>query len=477
MQRWLVFTMLAACSEPSESAEVHRVVPELELTVPKLEADTLRRYTAALADERMQGRGTASAGGRRAKAWIAARMEELGLDVQRQRVPLIAYETTVREMNPDAIVHSELASGSHAKAWPLVDAGYGIVAPEYGWNDYEGLPVGGAVVVVRSGEPPMTGSFEGDALTEHGRWTTKLERARTQGAAGCLIVHDPRGAGYPWSVVQASFSGARFAAAPGPSQPLQIWGWTEEMPDASRLRATFEQRVHDIEEHNIVGRVGSGVAPFVVVTAHWDHLGTGPAGTFNGAMDNASGVAALLVLARAVKERHATKPLVGTVVFAATAAEEVGLLGARTLAASMHADDVVAAINLDGMNVGPVTPTVELVAPGRSTLDDLFATAVGRQGRRVLGDQSPSGGAAFRSDHAPFAARGIPTLYPQPGYSTSANPALLAFGTQRARRYHTTDDDYDPSWSFEGAVADAKAIYEVIVDLADAEVRPRRVGH
>ena len=400
-------------------------------------------------------------------------MEEVGLEVEQQAVPLVAYETTVRDMELDTILHSELESGTYDETWPLVDAGYGIVAPEFDHDDFAGLSVAGSIVVVRSGEPSVPGAFDDDAMTVHGRWTRKLEHARERGAAGCLIVHDTDGAGYPWAVVESSFTGERFAASPAPQRPLEIWGWVAKAPKTERLTARFEQRVRSVQDHNVVGRVGSGHAPFVVVTAHWDHLGTSDTGVFNGAMDNASGVAALLVLARAVKTRHDAKPLAGTIVFAATAAEEVGLHGATTLAASLQGQDVVAAINLDGMNVGPVTPTVELVAPGLSTLDALFTTAVERQGRRVLDDQSPSDGAAFRSDHAPFAARGIPTLYPQPGYSTVSDPALLAFAKERARRYHTTDDAFDASWSFEGAVADTTALYEVIIDLADAEVRPR----
>lgn len=479
MRRWptLALLLLGCCSDAAEpSRPVAAPVRAAKETAPAptIDASTLRRYTAALAHDRMQGRGTGSEGGRKATAWIAARMEEVGLEVERQPVPLVAYDTTVREAPTGAIIHSELQAGTYEETWRLVDAGFGIVAAEYAHDDYAGLSVDGAIVVVRSGEPSEPGAFDGDALTEHGRWTTKLDRARERGAAGCLLVHDTKGAGYPWSVVESSFEGERFAEAPGPSRPLQLWGWVAEAPASKRLAARFEQHVRSIQEHNVLGRVGSGGAPFVVVTAHWDHLGTTEAGVFNGAMDNASGVASLLALARAVKTRHDTKPLAGTVVFAATAAEEVGLHGARALLASMVDLDVVAAINLDGMNVGPVSPTVELVAPGLSTLDDLFGAAVHRQGRRVLDDQSPADGAAFRSDHAPFAAQGIPTLYPQPGYSTVSDAALLAFAKGRAHRYHTTRDEFDGSWSFEGAVADSTALYEVIVDLADAEVRPRR---
>ncbi len=481
MRRWptLALLLLGRCSEgaePSRPVEAPAHVEKETASAPTIDASTIRRYTAALAHDQMQGRGTGSEGGRRATAWIAARMEEIGLLVERQPVSLVAYDTRVDEAPLGAIIHSEREAGSYDETWPLVDVGFGIVAAEYDRDDYAGLSVDGAIVVARSGEPSEPGAFDGDALTEHGRWTTKLQRARERGAAGCLLVHDTEGASYPWSVVESSFEGERFAAAPGPSRPLQLWGWVAEAPSSKRLTARFEQRVRAVQEHNVLGRIGSGHAPFVVVTAHWDHLGKTEAGVFNGAMDNASGVASLLALARAVKTRHDTKPLAGTVVFAATAAEEAGLYGATSLAASMRDLDIVAAINLDGMNVGPVTPTVELIAPGLSTLDDLFAAAVQRQGRRVLDDRSPSDGAAFRSDHAPFAARGIPTLYPQPGYSTVSDPALLAFAKERTRRYHTTDDKFDGSWSFEGSVADITALYEVLVDLADAKVRPRRTN-
>ena len=400
-------------------------------------------------------------------------MAELDLAPEFQAVPLVGFETEIASVNlSPSVLHSELPAGSHEGHWRMVRAGHGIVAPEYGWNDYAGLDVDGAVVVVEAGEPTAPGVFEGDALTLHGRWTTKLDRARERGAAGCLIEHN-EDALYPWSTVQASFEAERFALAPGPEPALALWGWLAAAPASDTLDVRFEQRTRTFAERNVLTRVGSGHAPFVVVTAHWDHLGRGPDGVFNGAMDNASGVAALLALADAVKRRHDVDPLAGTVVFAATAAEEVGLLGSEVLAASLPSDAVVAAINFDGMNVGPITPTIELVAPGLSTLDDLFGAALRVQGRRALPDQSPRDGAAFRSDHLPFARRDIPVLYPQPGYSEVTAPETLAFARERSRRYHTTEDDYDPRWSFDGVVADVRAVYEAVIELAEGEVRPR----
>jgi len=436
----------------------------------------MHAHVRVLADDALEGRGTGTAAGTRTTAWISERFRALGLEPEFQAVPLTGSTTTVLEtsnLGTEVLVHSEYASGVHEGAWTLVDAGYGIVAPEHDWDDYAGLDVAGAVVVVKSGEPRLPGRFDDEALTVHGRWTTKLHRARDGGAAGCLIVHDRQGAGYPWSVVETSFSAERFAAVPAPMPALAVWGWLREPPGADRLTLRFEQHTRLVTERNVLARVGTGKAPFVVVTAHWDHLGTGPDGVFNGAMDNASGVASLLALADALARHDRAHPLGGTVVFAATAAEEVGLFGSEVLAASLDPREVVGAINLDGMNVGAVTETVELVAAGRSTLDDVFASALSRQGRRALPDQSPQSGAAFRSDHLAFLRRDVPVLYPQPGFTEVTDPAVLAFAKSRTRRYHTPSDDYDPTWSFEGAVADTRAIFEVVLELVGGDVRPR----
>jgi len=406
-----------------------------------------------------------------------------------------------RRAGPQVIVSSEAPEGRYAWTRRLVFVGYGIDNQE-DWNDYAGVDVTDKLVVALVGEPDAA-PFGGQALSSAGRWTDKLEQARAHGAAGCLIVHTAD-AGYDWPVVRTSFSGERFELQPGPSPRLALWGWLssetfedligqpveQAQRDASepagatrmltpQIDASFEQTTRRFHEHNVVGRVGSGAAPVVVVTAHWDHLGRVPSRVpaedpiFNGAVDNASGVASMLALASALARRHREDPLAGTIYFVATAAEEQGLLGSEAFARDLPVprEWIAAAINLDGMNVQDPTPSVELVSAEHSTLDALFGSALARQGRVAVPDRAPQSGAAYRSDHVPFLRLGIPILYPTPGFAGSA--ALVRAGQERTARYHAVSDDFDPAWSFEGAAADTQAVYEVVIDIADGNVRPR----
>lgn len=508
------------CSVPPTESEPRRDVVE---PAPPLEGGSrseidiamLRDLTAELASDSYEGRGTGTPGGRRATELIASQMQARGLvaavggfaqPLQLQgstlgRVSLRRTDGRHASELTGFIAQSESPSGPHAWSREVVFVGYGIDT-EPGWDDYAGIDVTDKIVVALVGEPDAS-PFRGRALSPAGRWTSKLERARAHGAAGCLVVHTAD-AGYDWSVVQTSFSGERFELVPMPPAQLALRGWLSSesfepltglslraaQREASKpggatrslaqsLEVSFEQTTRELEEHNVVGTVGSGAAPFVVVTAHWDHLGRVPSPVppedpiFNGAVDNASGVASMLALASAVAGRHREDPLAGTVYFVATAAEEQGLLGSRAFVVDLPVpvESVAAAVNLDGMNVQDATPSVELVAAGHSTLDALFGSALARQGRIAVPDRAPQSGAAYRSDHVPFLRLGIPILYPTPGFAGSA--ALVRAGQERAARYHAVSDDFDPAWSFEGAAADTQAIYEVVIDIADGKVRPR----
>ncbi|MEM6290078.1 MAG: M20/M25/M40 family metallo-hydrolase [Myxococcota bacterium] len=478
-------------------------------------AEALRRRTALLADDAMEGRGTDTPGGRRAVQAIEADLRAHGIapagddGSYLQAVPLTGSRVDALSLQIDGLgaplrwqhgrdvqLGTEAPSGTHAWRGPMVFAGYGVTAPEYDWDDYANLDVRGALVLVLVGDPPVPGRFEDDALTYYGRWTYKLERARALGAAGVLIVHDERAAGYDWAVVQTSFGGERFTAddAEGPlmlrgwiareaaaalarrhGSTLDHWRVRARLGDGLRLRSTASATVtatrRELREHNVVGRIGTGRAPAIAITAHWDHLGRRGDAIFNGALDNASGVAALLTLAEALQAEHERAPFPGTLYVVATAAEEQGLWGSRRFVAAPPAplNTFIAAVNFDGMNVGPTTNVVELVGAGRSTLDDVFASALAQQGRRAVPDRGPSTGAAFRSDQFVFAGHDIPTLYAQPSIVDSLDPRLR----DRARRYHTPEDVYEPAWSFEGAVADLQATFDVVQTVARGEVRPR----
>lgn len=521
--RLLAALVLAAttCAAPPTESEPREAVAEpgpplADGARAEINVATLRSLTAEFASDAYEGRGTGTPGGRRAVEMLTSQMKARGLEPSGRdgfTQPLQLLGSTLNRVSlqwvqghqaaelAGFVAHSESRAGQHDWDRSMVFVGYGIDS-EPGWDDYAGIDVTDKIVVALVGEPDAA-PFRDRPLSSAGRWTSKLERARAHGAAGCLVVHTAD-AGYDWSVVQTSFSGERFDLQPTPNAPLALRGWLSSQSfeqlvghsleqaqrEASRsggatraldgrLAASFEHTTRHLEERNVVGRVGTGASPVVVVTAHWDHLGRVPSPVppqdpiFNGAIDNASGVASMLALASAVARRHREDPLAGTVFFVATAAEEQGLLGSRAFARDLPvpASSVAAAINFDGMNVEKTTPTVELVSAGRSTLDALFGSVLAHQGRRAVPDRAPQSGAAYRSDHVPFLQLGIPILYPTPGFSGSA--ALVRAGQERTARYHTVSDDFDPTWSFEGAVADTQAIYEVVLDIADGNVRPR----
>ncbi|MGH1347228.1 MAG: M28 family peptidase [Nannocystales bacterium] len=507
------------CSAPPADPEHDDVVESTPKpkSGPGAEIDvaTLRSLTAELSSDAYEGRGTGTPGGQRAAKTVASEMEARGFETTANgfALPLTLQGSTAGGVSlrwsqgkhsadvTGFVAQSESPAGPHDWSRALVFVGYGIDnGPQ--WNDYAGVDVTDKIVVALVGEPDAE-PFRARPPSSVGRWTSKLDWARAHGAAGCLVVHTPD-AGYDWAVVQTSFSGERFSQLPAPSPPMALRGWlsatsfeslvglpisraqrrASEAGGATRvlsrkLEASYEQRIRLVEEVNLVSRIGSGSAPVVIVTAHWDHLGRVPFPVpaqdpiFNGAVDNASGVASLLALGSALARRHRETPLAGTVYLVATAAEEHDLLGSRAFARDLPVplESVAAAINLDGMNVGDATPTVELVSAGYSTLDALFDSALVRQGRRAVPDRSPQSGAAYRSDHLPFLQLGIPILYPSPGFSGSVD--LIRAGQKRTARYHAVSDDFDPAWSFEGALADTQAIYDVVIDIADGKVRPR----
>lgn len=507
---------------------------------PPLDVALLRRHIAALADDAMQGRRPGTKGGVRAVAYIRAQMDALGLQPAgegggwTQTVPMravtvdasrssIALRSTAGGTTPlrlgEEIVGGSLApAGTTLLEAPLVFLGYGITAPEHGWDDYEGVDLRGAVVVVLVGDPPLDdGRFDGEALTLHGRWTTKLERALEAGAAGCLVVHETAPASYGWNVVRSSWSGERFTldepdGTPAPSLELQGWihrdlaerlaeraGQTLAQWRALALRPDFEPVVlpdevvaevvtseRSLSDLNVLGMIPGRTRPseHVLVTAHWDHLGIDPHAEpgqdaiFNGAVDNASGIAAMLGIAAGLRARARRGQGPGrSVIFVATTAEEQGLLGSRHYAEHplVPRSSIVAVANLDSMNVHGRTTTVAVPGLGRSTLDEVLAEVVAAQGRTVVGDEHPGAGSEFRSDHFSFARRGIPAITFRGG--TSLVEGGIAAGSrlasEGARRYHTVDDELEEAWPLTGALQDTEAMLELVQRVADDPEVPR----
>jgi Zn-dependent M28 family amino/carboxypeptidase len=393
---------------------------------------------------------------------------------------------------------------------PLVFAGYGIVAPEYKWDDYAGLDVKGKTVVVLVNDPGHVDPklFDGKAMTYYGRWTYKYEEATRHGAAGILIVHDTEPAGYPWEVVHGSWTGPLEELQPEGGYQLAIQGWLShgsaekifaaagmKLEDAMTAAAkpgfkaqalklgatlTLHDSVKDIVSHNAVGLVKGSLHPedVVVYSAHWDHLGTrtGPDGkteVFHGAVDNGSGIAGLLEIARVMAQSKPQR----SVLFVATTSEEQGLLGAEyyvkhPLFPLAH---TVADLNMDVLDTYGQTRDVTVRGRFLSGVDDVLQAQAKTLGLAVEQDSQPEKGMYFRADHFEFAKAGVPALSIALGTDYVGHPAGWGLQQQQgytANRYHKPADLYDPSWDLSGMQQQLDLMYGTGLALADSDQWP-----
>ncbi|MDE2304427.1 MAG: M28 family peptidase [Gammaproteobacteria bacterium] len=501
---------------------------------PQFSDANLRSSIRTLSSDAFAGRAPDTIGERKSIAFIAARLREYGLQPADhgsyfQDVPLLQITA-----NPDAslsftggktpltlrygtdmMVYTERPVATISlRSSPLVFAGYGIVAPEYHWNDYAGLDVRGKTVVVlvndpgyASGDPKL---FDGKAMTYYGRWTYKYEEAARQGAAGILIVHQTGPAGYPWAVVHNSMIGAREELAPGTAYRTAVEGWLthaaairvfaasgldfdrlaaaaasrtfKPVPLHQQVSVTLHNQVRSIVSHNVVGILRGNARPdeALVYSAHWDHFGTrrgpdGKAEIFHGAVDNGSGIASLLELARVFASTHPHPRR--SVLFLATTAEEQGLLGAAYYAHHplVPLADTVADFNMDVMNVYGPTRDIEERGQAMSTLDDDLRAAAHDLGLVVNPDAEPEKGYYFRADHFEFAKAGVPALSIQDGTDFVGRPA--GWGIAQLREYtrfhyHKPADVYDPHWNLGGLRQELQVLYLAGRRLADGEEWP-----
>jgi len=387
---------------------------------------------------------------------------------------------------------------------PLVFVGYGVNAPEQGWNDYAGLDVKGKTVVMLVNDPGFHAGdetlFDGKRMTYYGRWTYKFEEAARQGASAALIIHDDAGAGYGWGVVQNSWSGPQFdlprSVDTEPRLPAQGWLtgdaakrlFTAAGLDLDALRSAANQRgfkpvpldasvttaldirLKQTQSHNVLGLLPGSTRPdeSVIYMAHWDHLGTheGEAGDniYNGAVDNASGVAGILEIAEAFVTQNPAPER--SVLFLAVTLEESGLLGSRYYTAQpvLPLAKTAAVINLDAMPVLGPTRDMVVIGKGNSELEDILADIAGKQGRTLVEEDAPEKGYYFRSDHFNFAKAGVPALYAKGGTdSIEHGKEYVAKATQDylLNRYHKPFDEFDPAWDLRGVVQDINALYAV----------------
>lgn len=515
---------LSACG-PGEAGEQQAALA--------IDAADLVQGIQDLSADSMGGRAPSSIGEERTVQYLTSRFERLGLEPGAgtgwtQDVALVSISAdpemgaaiagrgTVHHLRHGidfVAVPGGISDTVSLRRSPLVFAGYGIVAPEIGWNDYEGLDVTGKTVVLLVNDPGYeTGDdrFDGHAMTYYGRWTYKYEEAARQGAAGVMIVHRTGPAGYPWAVVETGWSGPQFMLdqAESGADPI-VQGWLSEETtrtllaqaglDLDSLAAAAGQdgfRAVDLgldlslelrneimrsDSRNVIARIPGRTRPeeHVVYMGHWDHMGTDPSlspdSIYNGALDNASGIAGLLELAEAFMalERRPER----SVLFIALTSEEQGLLGSKHYASNpvWPLESTVAAINVDGLNIWGPTRDVVNVGYGKSELDSVLAEVAASRDRVIEPDSEPEKGYFFRSDHFEFAKQGVPALFPNPGIEDlryGKDWARAQHDQYTAERYHKPADEYDPNWNLDGAVEDLRLLFEFGFRLADSDVRP-----
>ncbi|MGI9286141.1 MAG: M28 family metallopeptidase, partial [Pseudomonadales bacterium] len=391
----------------------------------------------------------------------------------------------------------------------LVFVGYGIVAPEYNWNDYQDLDVKGKTVVILVNDPGFAtqddGLFNGNAMTYYGRWTYKYEEAARQGAAGAIIVHEDAAAGYPWAVVAGSWSGPQFdlVAEDENAARAAVEGWVtadaakqlfsaasmdyeeakaqalnkafKATPMAIKASVAIKNTTRESTSNNVIAILPGSARPeeTIFYTAHWDHLGKKEGDgdqIFNGAVDNASGTAALLELAEAFKGLKT--PPQRSIVFLAVTAEESGLLGSRFYGENpvYPLATTVGAINIDAMNVLGKTRDITVVGYGSSELENYLKEGASKQNRVLKPEPTPEKGYFYRSDHFNFSKRGVPVLYAEGGTDYVDHDAAWGQAQQNdytANRYHKPADEYDESWDLSGVIEDITLYFEIGHQLAN----------
>jgi Zn-dependent M28 family amino/carboxypeptidase len=497
-------------------------------------ADMLRNDISILAADSLLGRKPFTEGETKAINYLQKRFAAIGLEPGNgnsylQEVPMVNIATVA-----DPVMHVKSPRGNFQltgfddyviwteKTDPVIDlkdnelvfAGYGVNAPERGWNDYEGLDVKGKIVLVLVNDPGYgidSSLFKGDTMTYYGRWTYKFEEAARQGAKGCLVIHNTKAASYPFSVVQNNWNGSRlhlddrgknikycdvvgWVSEPAAIKLLNAAGYdstlfkkaaqkgfrsiplNEKLTTGIKVTATYDK------SHNVIGKITGTKHPdeYVIYTAHWDHLGIGkPDETgdsiYNGALDNASATAGLIQLAKAFK--NLKTPPDRTILFLSVTAEEQGLWGSAYYAQNpvYPSGKTLANINMDGLNNIGKTKDIIIVGQGQSELEDDLKEAAQKMDRYTAFEIHPEAGFYYRSDHFNFARVGIPSLY------TSAGMDVIGkgkdFGKQKSdeyrnKYYHRPSDEINNGWNLDGAIEDLKLLLMVGKQIAANEKWP-----
>ena len=538
----IALIFLSACSETKPQAPVETAPPDTQRIpigqLPGIDMAAVVSHTKVLSSDLFEGRAPGTKGEELTVNYLIDQFKKAGLKPGNtdgtyvQKVPLVGITPT-----PAPLVFRKGATQQTLKwrddvvAWTkhvadqaaldnseLVFVGYGVVAPEFNWDDHKGLDVKGKTLVMLVNDPPVPDpsnaaeldpkTFGGKAMTYYGRWTYKYEIGAQKGAAGVLLIHETGPAGYPWGVVQGK-TGEQFDLIT-PDKNMgraAIEGWIttdagktllklagQDFDALKRLAATrdfkpvplgvtasmnIHNKLRTIDSKNVLAKL-DGADPklkdqFVVFTAHWDHFGKNADGIFHGAEDDALGCASLIEVARAFTK--APVPPRRSILFMAVTSEEQGLLGSQYYAVTpvYPLAKTAADINMDSWNVHGRTKDLTLVGYGASDLDDYARDAAGEQGRLVHGDAEPEKGFYYRSDHFNFAKQGVPALDPDGGMEYVGRPADYGQKMRdewNEQRYHKPTDVVMPEWDMTGTREDLKVFFTIGYRVAQADKMP-----
>jgi len=513
---------LLSCSTPDGD-----ITPALN----SITSEDLLSHIRTLSSDEFEGRAPGGKGEELTVAYLIGQFQRMGLKPGNpdssfiQEVPLIGFTTRstasyvaggkrkrLKPLEDYVAVSRRFVPSVSVKNSDIVFVGYGVVAPEYGWDDYKGVDVRGKTILMLINDPAVpdpsnpdqldSKMFKGKAMTYYGRWTYKYEIASEKGAAAAIIVHETGPAGYPFEVVSGSWGAENFDInSPGKDQQrVAIEGWIttgvarellssagmdfDELkkqavkpdfrPVTLNAKATFEARtsLREVRSKNVLALL-EGSDPvlkheYIIYTAHWDHLGKDKSRTgdqiFNGALDNASGTAGMLEIAEAFSKLPS--PPKRSILFLAVTAEEQGLLGAKYYAENplYPLASTLANINIDGMNQWGRTRDIVVVGSGNTTLENILQSEAAAQGRVLKDDPEPEKGYFYRSDHFEFAKKGVPALYTDSGTEYIGKPE--GYGSQKREEYVTNDyhkpsDEIKADWDLSGAVEDFRLLFRV----------------
>ncbi|MDR8524247.1 M28 family metallopeptidase [Shewanella fidelis] len=512
--------VLSACSQHPTNLN--------DITDVTFDEARFRQDIKILSSDEFEGRAPTTKGEALTLAYLSEAFAAMGLEKPNgkdylQAVPMVTYTPSAQQQiqlgempltyRQDVVMTSrhDIATIDISNA-PLVFVGYGINAPEYQWNDYQDLDMTGKIAVILVNDPgfalPNSGKFNGKAMTYYGRWSYKFEEASRQGALGAIIIHDTKPASYPWSVVENSWTGAQqdLASSSQSHKRVQVEGWITydianklfnnaglslatiadraaaspiHLPLNQNASIAFTNQAEYSNSYNIVATLpGQARADEqILFTAHWDHIGIDPTKEgdqiYNGALDNASGTAGILEIARQFANQASQgNRLERSLTFIATTGEEQGLLGSRYYADSplYPLDKTVAVFNLDSTNVYGRTSDYTIIGKGKSELEEYLIDALKRQNRTAVAENRPEAGGFFRSDHFSFAKKGIPAVFAGGG-NEPIDEATAQYKVKMQQKmkgcYHNVCDEYRPDWDLSGALEDLDIFYQAAATLGN----------